>query len=254
MTPGGSTLALPGTDYLIYCDTAVGLGSAASALSGLTAVSGKVPWSLVLRGPSRACSAHVEVVLRLSWAEEILRAQGLRRRPFSRAVLRPLRGLRRRFGVGPFLDPFLYGGRRCPHGSVGEVRRKSRILHGLRQLEGLPDALGVPQRGCGGNLAGAAAAAAAVAAAAAASVAGEPEKPPLLLAESDRMTVTVRHGELTWGHRGQAVEAPRLEDCLRVPGLLLSGEEFIFPQCQARGLLVLPGHVLVHQGSQRVHR
>ena len=65
------------------------------------------------------------------------------------------------------------------------------------------------------------------------------------------MTVTVRHGELTWGHRGQAVEAPRLEDCLRVAGLLLGDEEFLPLQCQARGLLILPGHMLVHQGSQR---
>ena len=84
------------------------------------------------QGTSRARSAHVEVLLWLAWAEGILRFQGLRRRPFPRAVLRPLRGLRRRFGVGPFLDPFIYGGRRCPHGSVGEIRRESRILHGLR--------------------------------------------------------------------------------------------------------------------------
>ena len=152
MTPRGLPLALPGTDYLIYCDTAVGLGSAASALSGLTAVSGKIPWSLVLRGPSRACSAHVEVVLRLSWAEDILRAQGLRRCPFARAVLRPLRGLRRRIGVCPFLDPLIEGGGHCSHGGLCEFRRKGRILHGRRQLEGLPVAPGVPQQSCGGNV------------------------------------------------------------------------------------------------------
>ena len=49
----GSASARPGTDHLDYCDSAVGPGSVASALSGLTAVSGKVPYSLVLRGPSR---------------------------------------------------------------------------------------------------------------------------------------------------------------------------------------------------------
>ena len=65
------------------------------------------------------------------------------------------------------------------------------------------------------------------------------------------MTVTVRHGELTRGHRGQAVEAPKLEDGLRVAGLLLGEEEFRPLQCLARGLLILPGHMLVHQGSQR---
>ena len=65
------------------------------------------------------------------------------------------------------------------------------------------------------------------------------------------MTVTVRHRELAWCHRGQAVEAPKLEDCLRIAGLLLGEEEFLPLQCLVRGLLFLPGHMLVHQGSQR---
>ena len=64
------------------------------------------------------------------------------------------------------------------------------------------------------------------------------------------MTVTVRHRELAWGHRGQAVEAPRLDDCVRVSGLLLRGEEFLPPQRQARGLLLLLGQLLLHDGGQ----
>ena len=64
------------------------------------------------------------------------------------------------------------------------------------------------------------------------------------------MTVTVRHRDFAWGHRGQAMEAPRLEDCVRVSSLLLSGEEFLPPQRQARSLLLLPGQLLLHDGGQ----
>ena len=64
------------------------------------------------------------------------------------------------------------------------------------------------------------------------------------------MTVTVSHGELPRGHRGQAVEAPELEDCLGVACLLLGEEHFLRSQCLVRGLLFLPGHVLLRQGNQ----
>ena len=64
------------------------------------------------------------------------------------------------------------------------------------------------------------------------------------------MTVTVRHGELAWGHRGQAVEAPRLDDRVSVACLFLRGEEFLPPQRQARSLLLLLGQLLLHDGGQ----
>ena len=64
------------------------------------------------------------------------------------------------------------------------------------------------------------------------------------------MTVTVCHGELPRGHRGEAVEAPELEDCSGVACLLLGEKQFLRPQRLVRGLLFLPGHMLLRQGNQ----
>jgi len=64
------------------------------------------------------------------------------------------------------------------------------------------------------------------------------------------VTVTVRHRDFAWGHRGQAVEATRLKNCVRVSSLLLGGEEFLPLQRQVRSLLLLLGQLLLHYGGQ----